>query len=132
MEDLRIEATEFTPEIHFDATQGILNLSGDSYHDRTLEVFKPVVAWVQEFVEKTELKEVTVNFKMAYYNTITSRRFLDILDLMENFEAKGGRKVIINWYYTEKDSDMLESGREFADDTQLQFNYEQLPKKDVS
>lgn len=129
MENLRIEATEFTPEIHFDAQNGVLTLSGDSYHDRTLEVFKPVVAWVQEFVDTTKLQEVTVNFKMAYYNTITSRRFLDILDLMEKFETKGG-VAVINWYYTEKDSDMLESGREFADDTQLKFNYKQLPAEE--
>ena len=130
MNNLRIEATEFTPEIYFDATDGVLNFSGDSYHDRTLEVFKPVVAWVQEFLKNTTLTEVTINFRMAYYNTVTSRRFLDILDLMENFEAQGG-KAIINWYYTEKDSDMLESGREFADDTQLQFNYKQLPAENT-
>ncbi len=128
MDDLHIKATEFTPEIAFDAKNGILTLSGDSYHDRTLEIFKPIVKWVDQFTQTTPLKEITINFKMAYYNTITSRRFLDILDLMENYEQHGG-KVIINWYYTERDSDMLESGREFADDTQLKFNYKQVPEE---
>lgn len=126
MQSLHIDPTEYSPKIDFDAKQGVLDFSGDSYHNRTMEIFKPVVSWLDDFLKTTELDEIIVNFRMRYYNTVTSRRFLDILDMLEYFEVQKKRRVTVNWYYHQTDIDMFENGQDFSNDTRLVFNFKEI------
>jgi hypothetical protein len=59
---------------------------------------------------------------MYYYNTSSSRRFLEIFDLLEDYQNNHNGTILVNWYYKENDLDMLESGEEYAEDTGLTFN----------
>ncbi|TAD95548.1 MAG: DUF1987 domain-containing protein [Bacteroidetes bacterium] len=122
MENLHINATDYTPEIHLNAKTGILTISGESYHDQTMVIYKPVLEWLQEFLDSTEKEEVILNLKMTYYNTVSSRRFLEMIELLELYEQKRSIKAVVNWYYQKDDVDMLESGREYYDNVNLAFN----------
>jgi hypothetical protein len=59
---------------------------------------------------------------MTYFNTSSSRRFLEIFDLLEEYKKEQGGDVTVNWYYQKEDVDMLESGEEYAEDVDLNFN----------
>ena len=59
---------------------------------------------------------------MTYFNTSSSRRFLEVLNLLEEYQDESEGKVTVNWYYEEGDIDMLESGEEYEEDVNIDFN----------
>lgn len=121
MENFHIKADKFIPEIFFDADTGVFNISGESYHEYTQEFYQPVFDWLNEYL-KTPGRNITLNFKMTYYNTSSSRRFLELLDILEEYERERQGLVEVNWHYKEKDVDMLESGEEYQEETNLKIN----------
>jgi len=121
MENFHIKAANFIPEINFNADSGVLEIAGESYHEYTQEFYQPVFEWLRKYISEPG-KDITFNFRMSYYNTSSSRRFLEIFDLLEDYQNNMGGNVTINWYYKENDLDMLESGEEYAEDTGLPFN----------
>ncbi|PWJ44700.1 DUF1987 domain-containing protein [Sediminitomix flava] len=121
MENFHIESSTYIPRIDFDANTNVLEIEGESYHEYTIEFFQPVFEWLKEYLSSPE-REITFNFKMSYFNTSSSRRFLEILTMLEDYQTDSNGKVTINWYYEESDIDMLESGEEYADDVNIKFN----------
>jgi len=108
MENLYIEATKYTPEINCDIEKGEIKIYGSSYPENANEFYLPVSKWINNFFEQ-ENKSLTINFYIYYFNTSTSKSFLNILELMEKF-GQQGKEVLVNWYYTEDDEDSLDSG----------------------
>ncbi|MCS6968623.1 MAG: DUF1987 domain-containing protein [Cytophagales bacterium] len=122
MENFSIKGSNYIPTVHFDAKSGVLEISGESYHEYTVEFFQPIIQWLREYLA-TPGREIVFNFKMVYFNTSTSRRFLEIFDMLEDYQRSKKGKVTINWYYQNNDFDMLESGQDFAEDVNLPFNF---------
>jgi hypothetical protein len=84
MQNLYIEASDYVPHIDFQVDTGELNISGESYHEYTLEFFEPIFDWIKEFTSEPN-KSITLNFKMSYFNTSSSRRFLEIMNLLQTY-----------------------------------------------
>lgn len=121
MKNFYVKGDKFIPEIRFVEDDDILEISGQSYHEHTEEFFTPAFEWLEEYFQRPR-REVTFNFRMNYFNTASSRCFLDILEMLEDYEKSQNGKVIVNWYYRENDFDMLESGEDFSFDVDLEFN----------
>ncbi len=121
MNNFHIEGQDYIPEIYFDATKKELNISGESYHEYTVEFYQPVFEWVANFL-KTPKMHISLNFKMSYFNTSSSRRFLELLNMLEEYQHTQNGSVVVNWYYEEDDPDMLETGEEYENDVDLKFN----------
>ncbi len=121
MDNFYIEGEEFIPEVDFDAALNVLTISGASYHEYTDEFFEPVFIWLAEYL-KVPGKKITINFRMQYFNTASSKAFYDILEMLEEYESEKGGQVTVNWYYQSNDIDMLESGKEFIESLNLVFN----------
>lgn len=117
----RIDGSHYIPEIDFNGEAGILNISGESYHEYTLEFFQPIFDWLNEYTSEGN-KKITLNFRMTYFNTSSSRRFLEIMNILEDYHFNKEGDVTVNWYYEENDMDMQESGEEYAEDVNLPFN----------
>lgn len=121
MENFYIEGSDYIPEVDLRADTGVFTISGESYHEYTLEFFEPIFEWLKKYTSE-EGKKIELNFKMSYFNTSSSRRFLEIMNLLEDYHFNKNGKVVVNWYYEENDLDMLESGEEYAEDVKLEFN----------
>ncbi len=121
MENFHIKADTFIPEIDFNAGTGVLNISGESYHEYTLEFYQPAFDWLNRFLQSPN-QTIQLNFRMTYFNTSTSRRFLEIFDRLETYEKEQGGSVEVNWYYKANDVDMRDSGEEYSEDTDLKVN----------
>jgi hypothetical protein len=122
MENYVINGSTYIPSVSFDATNHVLEIAGESYHEYTVEFFQPIMDWLKNYLA-TPGKTVVFNFKMTYFNTSSSRRFLEIFDMLEDYHTKKGGQVTVNWYYQAGDLDMLESGEEYAEDVGLPFNF---------
>lgn len=121
MENFQIEGENYIPTVNFNAETGTLEISGESYHEYTIEFFQPIFEWLNNYLEQ-EGRTIVFNFRMTYFNTSSSRRFLEIFDLLEDYNKSKNGNVTVNWYYEKDDVDMLESGEEYAEDVDLGFN----------
>jgi hypothetical protein len=122
MENLVIEKTESTPEIHFDMASGVLRLKGESFPENTAEFYAPVFEWLQAFLADSDVAVTTVNMEIVYFNSSSSKALMNLFDLLDDAAAEG-KKIIVNWIYAEGDENSLEYGEEFKEDIEsLEFN----------
>ncbi len=119
MDILNITGTKQTPEIKFNHSTGLLEISGRSIPENTFEFFNPVLLWLDEYPSiapsKTEVK-----VKLEYFNTSSSKYILEILKRLKNL-LNEGKDVIIKWYYDEDDEEMMETGEDYEDVSGLPF-----------
>jgi len=120
MENLHLEGSAKTPSIHFDATTGKLELKGRSIPENSVEFYKPLNDWIDSY-GKDPIGETSVDVKLEYFNTSSSKC---ILDLFKKLEAISGSKtkVVVNWFFEEDDEDMEEAGQDYQAIISLPFN----------
>jgi hypothetical protein len=126
MEPIHIQETEDTPKITLDPDNNIFELSGRSLPEDVASFYDPILNWLDEYSEGPNDK-TTVNFKLDYFNTASSKALLDILMKLEEIH-ENGNEVVIKWYYPEDDEDMQEAGEEYAEIVDLPF--EQISYED--
>jgi len=119
MKNIYQEGSLKTPEINFDYSKGVIELKGRSTPENTEDVYKPLIDWVKDYVQTPQNKTI-VNIQFEYFNSSSSKyltRFLEhIRDLKNN-----NMEYVINWFY--EDEELKESGQDFADILDLEFNY---------
>lgn len=113
MEALVLEATNLTPEIKFDAEQGLFELKGRSIPENSLEFYQPLYEWLDNYLKNPNDKTV-VTVQFDYFNTSSSKCILDILKRIDRLEDMD-KDVLIKWYYDENDEDMMEAGEDYSD-----------------
>jgi len=109
MENLLIVETKHTPEVEGDVKNNFLKISGSSYPENSNEFYKPVYDWLEEYFNNYD--EITVNFYINYFNTSTSKCFLILIEMLEEYQNKE-KKILVNWHYKKDDEDMQESGED--------------------
>lgn len=115
MENLHIKETQYTPEIILDLN-GTITLKGKSYPENTFEFYKPVMEWIEEYLDKNKSNTITVNLEIIYFNSSSSKLFFDFFDLLD--DNKEGRQLIIKWIYDAENESALEAGEDFVEDFQ--------------
>jgi hypothetical protein len=111
MDAILIEGTPKTPDVSFDHSDGALLLKGRSIPENSIEFYKPLVEWLENYSSSPQQKTVC-NIQLEYFNTSSSKCLLDLFKKMEDM-SKSGNEIIINWYYEEDDEDMLEAGEDY-------------------
>ena len=119
MENLVIEATKYTPEIKTDVKEGEIKFYGLSYPENANDFYQPLYEWVHEYF-KIENPPLKVNFYIYYFNTSTSKCFMNFLEILEE-NVKLGKEVTVNWYYSKDDEDGLDSGEKLFMEMDLNF-----------
>ena len=113
MENLKFEATKYTPEINLNA-DGIISLVGKSYPENTFEFYTPMMSWIESYFEEASERKVIVNMEIIYFNSSSSKLFFDFFDLLE--ENSEENTIKINWIYDEENESAEEAGEDFIDD----------------
>jgi hypothetical protein len=119
MESLTLDGTTKTPNVSFDATKGVLEIKGRSIPENSIEFYKPLVDWLEEYANGPLAKTV-VNVHLEYFNTSSSKCILDVFKKLETIH-KNKYDVQINWYYEEDDEDMLEAGEDYESIIRVPF-----------
>jgi hypothetical protein len=108
MEDIRIEGSPKTPTVNFLAQNGKLEVKGRSIPENSIEFYKPLIDWIEEYA-KSPNQKTEVNVQLEYFNTSSSKCILDVFKKLEAIN----QEIVINWYYEEDDEDMLEAGEDY-------------------
>ena len=120
----KVPDAPYYPEVDFNADSGICEISGESYMEETFKFYSPLLDWIQDyFTEKN--KALTLNFRLSYFNTNSSRLILDMLDILKK-RKDGGQDVKVNWYYDTSDPDMIDEVEDFEMESGMDINLIEL------
>jgi len=112
MRALIVEEDLDTPKIILDSKKNLFEISGRSYPEDSLNFFKKILQWIDQYVDKPN-KKTTFVFKLVYFNSSSYKYFLDILYRLQKIKKKGYTLEVL-WYYRDGDLDIKESGEEFS------------------
>ena len=122
--DLIIEGkkeTYFIPSVKCSTATGICEIKGESYLDYAAEFYERILDWITRYLGETSL-EVTLNFKLGYFNTSTSKAILDMFHGLKQLMQEG-HTIHVNWYYPQGDLESLEEAQELKYDSGLAINF---------
>lgn len=122
MEKYTINGTPNTPDINFDLNNGVLNISGRSIPENSIEFYNPLFSAIDKYLANPNPKNATIlNIQLEYYNSSSSACLLSVFKKLEKFQKADGSSVTINWIYEENDEDILAAGRNFEGMVDLPF-----------
>jgi hypothetical protein len=121
MENFFIKGSEETPTVTLNADTGIMEISESSYPEYTNEIYNPILEWLEEYTIEPN-KKITFNFRLDYFNTSTSFRFQQIINLLNEYYLNKNGQVVVNWFYQDGDIDMQENGEDYAQDAKMPFH----------
>ncbi|MFW5757784.1 MAG: DUF1987 domain-containing protein [Bacteroidota bacterium] len=127
MENLKIESTKYTPEVKAVAEEKEIKFYGSSYPENANEFYKPIYQWVRDYFDEGN-DNLTVNFFIYYFNTSTSKCFMNLLEIIETYTKKG-RNIKVNWHYSEDDDDSLDNGEKLF--MEMSIDYKLIPVKKI-
>lgn len=124
MELIKIEGSPKTPTVIMNPETGVVEIKGRSIPENSIEFYKPVVDWLEEYSKSPAAKTV-VNIQLEYFNTSSSKCILDVFKKLETIK-KNQNDIVINWYYEEDDEDMLEAGEDYESIIKVPFKMIQI------
>lgn len=120
MDDLIIEATSFTPDIHFNAKNNELMLKGRSHPENALEFYEPINKWLNEYLINAN-DPINMTVKLEYFNSPSSKVLVEILKKLFILKSKG-IEVVVNWICEKSDEDMKDVILAMSELTEMPIN----------
>ena len=118
----KIEGTYDTPSVYFEPNEGFLNISGRSLPANTFEFYSPIIKTVTDYLEKPDCPSTTVEFKMDFISSSSTKVFQELFFHLHEAHQKG-IEIKINWYYKLGDDDMKELGDELRLDSDMELEF---------
>jgi hypothetical protein len=115
MPNLKIAATERSPEVDFDFDDHRLRLSGESYPEDVSAFYGPVFEALDRYLRQLGDGGCVFDFELIYFNSSSAKAIMSLVERLDEVAAKGAA-VTVNWYYDEEDDTMRELGQEFGED----------------
>jgi hypothetical protein len=128
MDNLIIEGSNHTPDVNFNAQTGILALKGRSTPENSIEFYRPLLEWLDNYGESASEEKTILKIQLEYFNTSSSKCILDIFKKVNTLH-KDGVNIAINWFYEEEDEDMQEAGEDYSDLLDLPFEIIELEEE---
>ncbi|MEA2042646.1 MAG: DUF1987 domain-containing protein [Bacteroidota bacterium] len=119
MNVIQREGKQDTPSVVLNKEKGIFKLEGKSFPADVGVFYEDIVNWLDEYALAPN-KETDFIMKMDYFNTASSKVILDILYKLEDIKLDG-HNVCIKWYYPDDDEDMMETGEEYDEIVDVDF-----------
>jgi hypothetical protein len=122
LSQMNIEATRSTPQVRFDRENNHLAIVGQSYPENAFAFYQPLLQSLDSYLEElTEEGELTVELRLPYINTSSTKCFLMLLEKLDQAYADG-KKISVHWIYDEDNESELECAEEFKEDLSLPFH----------
>ncbi len=109
---LIIEKTTKTPQIIFDPSNNLYEISGRSLPENVVKTYEPVLQWIDQNLGKIQ-EGITFTFKVDYLNSASAKMISLILTKLEEY-YKSGISIEVKWYYNFDDDDIQSEGEIYA------------------
>jgi len=102
MDRLAWGATPFTPRIDLNPETGILAFEGSSCSEEIVGFYRPIVAWMHEYLATLSGRPVEVIFTLRRLNASSVKVLLGLLDLLQQTFDRGSRVEVV-WKFHPND-----------------------------
>jgi hypothetical protein len=115
MENLKIAATERSPEVDFDFARGLLSLKGESYPEDASTVFGPLFAALDRYLSETANPDIRFELELIYFNSSSAKALMNMFQMLEK-AGQAGARIVVDWIFAPDDETMKEFGEDFSED----------------
>jgi len=124
MDDLIIqnknENSEY-PTVEFYSSTGECLIQGESYMSDHRIFYKQILNWLEKYTAKTN-RFIDFKFDIDYYNTGSSKEFIEILGILRKFKEDGG-SLKITWILNGEDLDLMEDVSELNSEAGIETEF---------
>lgn len=120
MQNFILEATKTTPFVRLSAADGVFEIKGKSHSEDSLGFFRRIIEQLAQY--QSAQPKLTADIFLEYFNTSSAKCLFDVTKALEKIQDKG-YDVEVNWFYEEDDMDMIEIGEDYADLSDVKFNF---------
>lgn len=118
---LHIDRTETSPQIDIDLEHGVIDFTGRSLPANSEEFYSRVYRWLDEYIRRPQ-PQTTVNMKLDYLDTSSSKHFFNIFDKL-NAVSERGQRVCVKWHFETGDEEMAETGKDYQSFFAIEFDF---------
>lgn len=122
---LHIEKSHSTPLVVMDSDKTELLFEGRSVMENAHAFYLPILDSMLEELNR-EVRTFTLVFKLDYFNSTSSKYFLDIIRTAEKSECAKAKSLSVVWNYRPNDMEMKEVGQDIAELTDLPVMLKEL------
>lgn len=124
MEPLIIQATDTTPTVSFNASDGMMEIRGASFDEDSTEFYESLILWISNY-KKSPNTRIQLNIHFKYMNSSST---LCVYELLREFAEiqSAGCQLEVNWFYGADDEDIKEAGLEYSELLQLPINISEV------
>jgi len=115
MSEFHVPATDLTPEVRMNPSQGLLTMRGESYPEHVLSFYAPILEKIRAVLEHGELTLLRVEMHITCYNSACAKAFQRIFQLL-NKAAENGCAIRLDWHFEEEDDMARDLGRDIRED----------------
>lgn len=123
---LHIDRTATSPEVELDLDHGVIEFTGRSLPANGEQFYGRVYRWLDDYIKRPRTA-TTVNMRMDYLDTSSSKHFYNIFDRL-NAVSERGHQVKVLWHYEKGDEEMAETGRDYQRFFRMDFEYIEVPE----
>ena len=120
MEKIFRSATENTPLVNFDPSEGLIEIKGRSIPENASEFYFPLLEWLNRYSQASQ-KHTHFVFYLEYMNSISQKMLADIFLKAQNIK-NNGTTVEVTWQFDEEDEEMYEEGKFLGSKFHLPIN----------
>jgi hypothetical protein len=129
MEPLVIKGTEKTPEINFNAQTGKLFVGGRSYSSDAFDFYKPVTAWVNEYMNNPH-ETTSLDINVDYFHSVSVKYLTSIVKRLSTLHEQG-KKITVTWHHQpdqEDEDEAYDLGKSIENESKVRFHYVETAK----
>ena len=115
-----VKPTKSTPFVNLDYNREKLVIKGRSSPVASMEFYSKVCTAIEKYLNSNE--NLTVFIALEYFNTSSSKCIYNLLKDLKNYHTEDNKQVTINWLYEVDDDDMKETGEDYSEILDFQFN----------
>ena len=128
MKKIILDAHDIMPGVSLDHETGLLKFYGKSCPVNAHEFYIPILDWIDEYI-KSPQKSTVAEFYLSYFNTVSAKNLLKVMNKLEKVREKG-KKLTIKWLYNENDEILKEAGEDFETIVDANFEFIAIPDSD--
>ncbi|HEY4786597.1 MAG TPA: DUF1987 domain-containing protein [Bacteroidales bacterium] len=119
MENIVLKGTPNTPIVNFDASTGVIELTGKSIPEDPFDFYAPLLNWIDGY-SKLPCPQTKVIIKLDYINSSSFKLLLQFLKKIERLYYEHCDVALI-WYCEEDDFDMVDAAGVFKSILKMPF-----------
>lgn len=101
------------PKLVLDLNNGIIKILGRSTMHHPQEFYPSVINLIEEYYENPS-KDTRLIIDLEYYNSLSSRYLLKIVEIISKIDWKRDHTVKISWHYDPDDIEIAEDIKLFS------------------